>query len=101
MPSQKEMEELISKCKWTLSKQNNVEGFKITGPSGGSIFLPFAGWRKENIKEEIGTFGAYWTSSISKYFSESAGATYFYWRMKDTGSSGERYKGFPVRPVAE
>ena len=56
---------------------------------------------KENIKEEIGTFGAYWTSSISKYFSESAGATYFYWRMKDTGSSGERYKGFPVRPVAE
>ena len=101
MPSQKEMEELISKCKWTLSKQNNVEGFKITGPSGGPIFLPFAGWRKENIKEEIGTFGAYWTSSISKYFSESAGATYFYWRMKDTGSSGERYKGFPVRPVAE
>lgn len=40
MPTREEVEELSEKCHWKHVKINSVDGFKITGPNGNSIFLP-------------------------------------------------------------
>ena len=40
MPTRNEVDELCEKCTWTWVKFNGVEGFKVTGPNGNSIFLP-------------------------------------------------------------
>ncbi|MBR3950407.1 MAG: hypothetical protein IKJ79_00615 [Bacteroidaceae bacterium] len=43
IPTRTECEELLNNCTWTWSVQNGVNGYKITGPNGNSIFLPAAG----------------------------------------------------------
>ena len=66
LPNKKEMDELIKKCKWIWTEQNGVDGFKITGPNGNSIFLPAAGyrqWAKTHVNE---AYGYYWTSTPYK-----------------------------------
>lgn len=44
MPTLKEMEELINKCMWTWTTLNGVNGYKVVGLNGNSIFLPAAGY---------------------------------------------------------
>lgn len=46
LPTNNEFYELINSCTWTWIKQNDVDGYKITGPNGSSIFLPAAGYYK-------------------------------------------------------
>ncbi len=43
MPTYDEMNILIDFCKWKWIKQKGVNGYKVTGPNGNSIFLPAAG----------------------------------------------------------
>lgn len=44
MPSKKECDELRKNCNWTMIRQNNVYGYKITSKiNGNSIFLPATG----------------------------------------------------------
>lgn len=107
MPTKDELNELLSKCKWVHTKLNKVEGYKITGPSGKSIFLPFAGSYIEKTLDQQGSFGVYWSSSMeyfyidgSKYYSQDAAAALtFYWRHTNTGGACSRREGCPVRPV--
>ena len=47
MPTQKEMEELCSKCTWTRIEYNGVVVYKVKGPNGNAIFLPAAGYSCE------------------------------------------------------
>lgn len=64
MPTKAEFEELIEKCQWNWTKDNGVEGFKITGPSGESIFLPSGGWQNSDGKFDcVGEQGYYWGGS--------------------------------------
>lgn len=42
-PTLKETQELINYCSWTLTSQNGVNGYKVTGANGNSIFLPAGG----------------------------------------------------------
>lgn len=43
MPTKQEMEELINNCTWEWIQIGNINGYKITGKNGNSIFLPAAG----------------------------------------------------------
>lgn len=43
MPTLDEAKELMEKCTWQWEKLNNVNGMRVTGPNGNSIFLPAAG----------------------------------------------------------
>lgn len=43
MPTKFEMQILIDFCTWKWIKQKGVNGYKVTGPNGNSIFLPAAG----------------------------------------------------------
>lgn len=53
LPRKEEFLELADKCTWTLEKQYDNYGYRVTGPNGNSIFLPSM---KKNILE-----GYYWT----------------------------------------
>lgn len=64
LPTQAQFEELIDKCEWNWVKQSGVNGYKITGPNGNSIFLPAAGVRLINGEVGlVGTDGSYWSST--------------------------------------
>lgn len=43
MPTGPEMKELLEKCTWTPDTLDGANGFRVTGPSGNSIFLPDTG----------------------------------------------------------
>ena len=63
-PTQTELEELKNKCTWKWTTQNGVNGYKVTGPSGNSIFLPAAGDRDcRGGVSGVGTYGFYWSST--------------------------------------
>ena len=101
MPTLDECKELLNKCTWTWTTQNGVDGRKVTGPNGKSIFLPAAGYRYDADLYGVGSGGGYWwSSSLNTGDPYSAYFVYF--------SSGyciwndfSRYWGFSVRPVSE
>lgn len=99
MPTFKEWQEL-GKCEkkvWTT--QNGVKGMLITGNNGNSIFLPAAGFRKNDESAGgVGVDGNYWTSSLRDDRPENA---WDGWIKDGTFSrnSPDRCNGYPVRPV--
>ena len=64
-PSKTNLEELLNKCTWKWTTQNGVNGYKVTGPNGNSIFLPAAGYRYGSLCElyDAGEGGCYWSST--------------------------------------
>ena len=46
LPSFEEMKELIFKCEWEYIQYNGSNGYKITGPNGNAIFLPYTPIRR-------------------------------------------------------
>ena len=61
MPTEDQIRELDLECTWTTTTQNGVNGFKVTGPNGNSIFLPAAGC---NTGEDASKYGYYWANSL-------------------------------------
>ena len=100
MPTDAEWTELRTKCTWTWTTQNGVNGRLVTGPNGKSIFLPAAGYRYDTFLNNAGSFGYYWSSSLSTGYPRDARFVYFY-----SGSVFRdyyrRYHGLSVRPVSE
>ncbi len=43
MPTGAEMQELLEQCTWTVARVNGRDGFRVTGPTEMSIFLPNTG----------------------------------------------------------
>lgn len=64
MPTVAEMKELLSNCTRTWTTQNGVNGYKVTGPNGNSIFLPAAGYRDYSGLINASSRGTYWTSLL-------------------------------------
>lgn len=64
LPTKSEFEELINACIWTWEERNGTtSGYKVTGPSGESIFLPTTGYRiNDNLFESF--IGYYWTGTL-------------------------------------
>ena len=65
MPTVEECEELEIDCEWTWTTQNGINGHKVTGPNGNSIFLPLAGYMIGGTQYVSGTWGSYWSSSLT------------------------------------
>lgn len=71
MPTEADMDELMSNCSVNRRKLNGVVGLFFTGSNGNSIFLPEAGYRAgknfSNVKFSVEIPGAYyWLSSLGK-----------------------------------
>ncbi len=112
MPTVDELEELRKQCSWTWTKQNGVNGYKVAGPNGNSIFLPAAGsWLKSQLSARLGIVGyrqgGYWSSSPSDtvregdFYFECAYQLYFDSISHDIKSVSDFLDAYSVRLVAE
>lgn len=104
LPSKEECDELKNKCKWEYITLDSIEGCKITGPNGKSIFLPCTDYinGKSLIKYRINNVpniidnGIYWTSQPDDNFY----AYHLAFGKKGVMVKwGWCYYGIPVRPV--
>ena len=98
MPTKTEMQELRNNCTWTWTAQNGVNGMRVTGPSGNSIFLPAAGYCEGSSRNYVGGLGYYWSStpddvSLAYGLNLTSGGYIRYVLY--------RYKGYTVRPVSD
>ena len=103
MPTEEEMEELLTDCNWTWTTKNGVDGYTVSGKgaySGNSIFLPAAGRLSGKSNPEEGWAGSYWTSTL--YPNNKFHAIQLDFTSKDTSrrtTDTSREYGLPVRPV--
>lgn len=61
-PTLDQLGELVNRCGYSWTTQNGVNGVKFTGPNGGTIFLPAAGYRWSDEFYNVGAWGYYWSS---------------------------------------
>lgn len=110
MPTDDEMYELRSKCKWTWTQRNGVNGYEVKGVTGSSIFLPSTGYRDgyDPLRDEF--YGVYWTRSISEPNSDGNHADVLFFQPGEKGVSSSYsssvniydwpfYRGCTIRPV--
>ena len=96
-PSLEQIKALVNNCSYTWTTQNGVKGGKFTGPNGGTIFLPAAGYRWNGEFYNVGSWGYYWSSSpgggLNAYglYFDSSYASWYY--------GDDRYGERSVRPV--
>ena len=99
MPTTTEQQELLNNCTWTWTTQNGVNGYKVTGNNGNSIFLPAEGYRSGSGLHFAGSDGYYWSSSLYEIRPYDAYELLFdsgdyYWNI-----GGSRSCGHSVRAV--
>ena len=101
MPSLEQCAELFNSnyTTTTWTTLNGKYGRKITSKSNGnSIFLPAAGFRFGTSLGNAGSYGYYWSRSLSA--SNSRYAYELYFNSSGFGTNGsDRYCGQSVRPV--
>lgn len=101
MPDGAEMNELMDECTWEWTAEHGINGTKVTGPNGNSIFLPAAGFRNFTSFYFLGERGSYWSSAPAEDGPEYARSLDFddnavlYW------FTSERFYGSTVRPVTD
>lgn len=64
-PTLAELEELVNRCTWTQETLNGVNGARVTGPNGKSIFLPYGGAMYEDQLSHYDMTGYYYASTLS------------------------------------
>ena len=64
IPTQKQMNELLTECTWTWTTYNNVSGYEVKGPNGNAIFIPAAGVYDINGYRSDGETASLWTRSL-------------------------------------
>ena len=72
MPTDVQRTELQTKCTWTWTTQNSVNGYLVTGPNGNSLFLPAAGERWYDSLNGAGSYGDYWSRTLVSGYSFEA-----------------------------
>lgn len=111
MPSEDAWLELYLSCKWTRTIVNGVEGMKVTGKDGNSIFLPATGYglpqsgplpiQTQRVSTEN---GYYWVGNSYKDSSDRFGF-YFYFGDLNPSNVCHSYNTSVVkcaiRPVKE
>ena len=96
MPSLSQFMELLNNCSYISTSMNGVSGGCFTGSNGGTIFLPFAGYRKDATLYN-GDHCQYWSSAQCEFglryahVLSSLGNAYI--------SQDDRCIGHTVRPV--
>ena len=100
MPTLAEIQALLDNCTREWTQLNGVDGIRVTGPNGNSVFLPAAGDRWDESLGSDGSGGDYWSGTLgsgggSNAHGLSFGSGNWGW------SSYDRGYGHSVRPVAE
>ena len=106
MPTRAEMQELLDRCTITNEIKKGVDGFRVTGPNGNSIFMPASGYKYysdylfASDNSHNNRCGFYWTSEPYSYNS----SPYAYSLVLGSDgirkiSNSYRYAGLAIRPV--
>ena len=102
MPTKAEQDELRTKCTWQWTTLNSVNGYRVTGPNGNSIFLPATGISGGQFSTGFlqGSFGFYWSGSLSTDgYDNRAYNMNFGKGNYDFDEVDERCTGLAIRPV--
>ena len=103
-----EFDELIYNC--TYSWTNDYNGTGVAGClftsniNGNSIFIPAAGGCNDSIVAEVGSFGAYWSATYSRYINSFHQSWIFSIRetiVKAPNSVSKFYSGKTIRAVCD
>jgi TonB family protein len=98
MPTNEEIDELLKECTWEWTNRRGVDGYRVIGPNGKSIFLPFAGCCPGSETFSRGSFGYYWSSSL--HCDNCVDAYYLLFSSYEPNwSHTSRGRGQSVRPV--
>ena len=98
MPTEEEWTELIKKCNWSWAQMYGLSGYLIKSTlTGGSIFLPAAGYEAGTLK--TGSGGFYWSSTIVSESPYNAWSLYFNDNRYELYDKNARYSALSVRPV--
>lgn len=83
MPTKTQYEELMNSCTWTWTTMSGVNGYKVSGTNGNSIFLPASGYYYGTSLYDSGSIGYYWSTEYHsssdayyQYFSSSSKSMY-------------------------
>ena len=105
-PNLDEWRELEQNCTWEQTVEDDVNGYRVTGPSGKSIFLPLRGYLYSSIKGVDGNnlvWDDHWNENLTHGNYHIADTTY----MKtlavpgSNSTGGNNYNcGNLVRPIA-
>lgn len=110
MPSIEQIKELCENCSWTIGYFSDIiyfnsrTGLLVTGPNGGTIFLPQAGYLYQDYRVTWAG-NHYWSSTLDPYNIELekntwAWANCLYFRDSEFDwTRTDRTSGLPVRPV--
>ena len=99
MPRIGEFDELLNNCTWTWTTQNDVDGYKVTGPNGNSIFLPACGYNNGSSFLDIGIC-YYWTSAPVPYGDLEEAFMYILNGYYDYRATAYRPQCNSIRPVS-
>ena len=99
MPTSLEFNELRTKCTWLWVTIAGVNGYRVTGPNGNSIFLPAAGFRRETERSGEGEVGYYW--SATAYHDYNSSESLFFYSSFVDWYNDHRMMGIPILAVAE
>lgn len=99
LPTDKEMQDLIDKCEWTWSQDDEGNwGYLVEG-NGNSIFLPAGGQRELQEIKNAQENGYYWTGVYNKQDDETAYSLFFNQSGQPSLEALKRYYGLLIRPV--
>jgi len=100
MPTLFEFQELIDNCNCIWTTQYGVNGLKVLGPNGNSIFFPAAGWGAVGKKDYVTKEGGYWSNWLRAYGYDPVCAYSFHFGSKETNAGHTRRGyGLSVRAV--
>ena len=101
MPTSNEVKELYDNCTWNWTTQSGVYGYRVTGPSGNSIFLPAAGHCMDGDVLHRDSYGIYWTSTLYKITCDCAYGLHFGTDNIVWNNYYDRFVGRTIRPVTD
>ena len=102
IPTMWELDDLNSNCDWTWTTRNGVEGYVVRGRgdyASNSIFLPAVGDGVGTSFYDAGSYGSYWSSAPSSFYSSSHAYYLDFCSGFHYTDSSRRGYGQSVRPL--
>lgn len=100
MPSDEQIDELLTECRWTWTTYKGVEGYTVLGTNKNSIFLPITGYYEGTELKRATSAGFFWSRTAAN--NADAQSFYIGISQSDRGCDEDlRYYGQPIRPIYE